>query len=233
MTYVLVHGAGMGAASWDRLLPHLDAPAVAVDLPGRGGRADVDIATVTLDDCADALERDVVATGAEDVVLVAHSFAGVVVPRVMERLRTRLRHVVFLAAVVPEDRTAVIDQIDPTVRSAVEASIAGGVYHQGPEGARMMLCNDMTEEQADWTTSQVVDDSGALLTEVVDLSGLAADVPRTYVRTVRDVCYTPELQAASVPRGGGAVAEIDSGHMPMVSRPEELAALLAGLRGTP
>jgi pimeloyl-ACP methyl ester carboxylesterase len=33
--FVLVHGAGMGASCWDRLLPHLDRPAVAVDLPGR------------------------------------------------------------------------------------------------------------------------------------------------------------------------------------------------------
>ena len=39
--FVLVHGAGCGADSWDRLLPFLDRPALAVDLPGRGRRADV------------------------------------------------------------------------------------------------------------------------------------------------------------------------------------------------
>ena len=230
MTYVLVHGAGMGASCWDRLLPHLDGPSVAVDLPGRGVRADTDVATVSLADCADALEQDVLATGADDIVLVAHSFAGVVVPRVMERLRARLRHVVFLAAVVPEDGTAVIDQIDPTVRSAVEDSITDGVYHQHPDGVRFMLTNDMTPEQADWTVSLVVDDSGALLTEVVDLGGLATDVPRTYVRTTQDACYTPDLQARSAPRVGGGEAVLESGHMPMVTQPETLARLLAGLR---
>lgn len=37
MSVVLVHGAGMGSSCWDRLVPLLDGPAVAVDLPGRGG----------------------------------------------------------------------------------------------------------------------------------------------------------------------------------------------------
>src|ERR1035438_5170739 len=37
MTYVLVHGGGSTGRFWDRLLPHLDRPALAVDLPGRAG----------------------------------------------------------------------------------------------------------------------------------------------------------------------------------------------------
>ena len=55
--YVLVHGAGMGASCWDRLIPHLDAPAVALDLPGRGSRSNVPIESVTLEDCANALRE--------------------------------------------------------------------------------------------------------------------------------------------------------------------------------
>ncbi|MEH6382571.1 MAG: alpha/beta fold hydrolase, partial [Dietzia cercidiphylli] len=43
MSFLLVHGAGMGATSWERLIPHLNGPAVAVDLPGRGARAHVDL----------------------------------------------------------------------------------------------------------------------------------------------------------------------------------------------
>lgn len=227
--YVLVHGAGMGASCWDRLLPELDGRALAVDLPGRGRRAEVDVATVTLDDCARALREDIEGTGSDDVVLVAHSFAGVSVPRVMAGLADRLRHVVFLSAVVPPDGTSVLDQIDPGVREAVRASIAGGVYHQDREGARALLCNDLSNEAAEWTLDQVVDDSAALLTETVDLGGLAADVPRTYVRLTRDVCYPPELQERSVGLVGGQQRHLDTGHMAMVSDPGGLAALLRTL----
>jgi pimeloyl-ACP methyl ester carboxylesterase len=231
MAFVLVHGAGMGAACWEPLLPKLDGPVLAVDLPGRGSRASVDVSTVTLDDCAQALIADVEQADLTDIVLVAHSFSGVVVPRVMPALAGRLRHVVFLSAVVPPDRTSVLDQIDPGVQEVVKQSISGGVYHQSREGAHAMLCNDLDEEAASWTLDQVTDDSAALLTEVVDLSGLSADVPRTYVRRTRDVCYPPELQEPSAARVGGDVVFLESGHMAMVSSPDALAALLAKVQG--
>src|SRR3954447_26549833 len=203
--FVLVHGAGCGANCWDRLLPHLDRPAIAVDLPGRGRRADVPITSVTLGDCAQAILDDVASVEGDDLVLVGHSFAGVSVPRVMNELAPRLRHVVFLSAVVPPDHTAVLDQIDPAVQEFVRTATAGGVYSQDREGARVMLCNDMDAEQTQWTLDRVVDDSAAPLTEKVDLGGLATDVPRTYVRLTNDACYSPELQERSAVRVGGEV----------------------------
>lgn len=227
--FVLVHGAGMGADCWDRLLPHLSQSAVAVDLPGRGARADVPISSVDLDDCAKAILDDVAAAGADDLVLVAHSFAGVSVPRVMAELAPVLRHVVFLSGVVPPDGSSVLDQIDPAVRNAVRAATAGGVYAQGRDAARMMLCNDMDAEQTEWTLDRVVDDSAALLTEPVDLSGLSVDVPRTYVRLTRDACYPPELQERSVGIVGGEMRHLDTGHMAMVSAPERVADVLNAL----
>ena len=224
--FVLVHGAGMGANCWDRLLPFLDRPALAVDLPGRGSRADVPLTSVTLEACAKAILDDVAGIEGDDLVLVAHSFAGVSVPRVMAELAPRLRHVVFLSAVVPPDHTSVLDQIDPAVQELVRASTAGGVYSQDREGARLMLCNDMDAEQTEWTLDRVIDDSAALLVEEVDLSGLSADVPRTYVRLTEDHCYSPELQGRSAGRVGGDVQYLDTGHMAMVSAPQQVADLL-------
>ena len=130
---------------------------------------------------------------------------------------------------VPPDRTAVLDQIDPAVRELVRAAIVGGIYSQDREGARAMLCNDMDSEQTDWTLDRVVDDSAALLTEIVDLSGLSADVPRTYVRMTQDQCYPPDLQERSAARVGGDVQYLDTGHMAMVSAPEQVAKLLNNL----
>ena len=229
MSFVLVHGAGMGASCWAPLLPLLEGDTLAIDLPGRGRRHSVDPRSVTLDDCAAAVIGDVEAANLEDVVLVAHSFAGVTAPRVMQALAHRLRHVVFLSAVVPPDGTRVIDQIDPDVRAAVESSIEDGVYRQDPMGAAAMLCNDMDAEQTDWMIAQLVDDCGALLTESVDLSGLRADIPRTYVRLTKDTCYPPELQERSAALVGGDTAFLESGHMAMVTIPDRVAALLNGV----
>lgn len=227
MSYLLVHGGGMAASSWDRLVPLLDGTVVAPDLPGRGARADVDVTTVTLSDCADAVVA--AAHGLTDITLVGHSLAGVSLAPVMPRLADRLHHVVFLAAVVPEDGTRVLDQIDPQVRVYVEESIAGGIYHQERDPAREILCNDLNAEQSEWVLDRIVPDSAALLAEPVDLSGLATNVPRTYVRTELDRCYVPELQEKSIQRVGGDIRVLPTGHMPMVSRPAELARLLSSI----
>ena len=81
---------------------------------------------------------------------MTHSFAGARCPGVMSALAPRLRHVVFLSAVVPEDGTRV-EQIDPDVRSAVEASIGDRIYHQERADAEAMLCNDLDEKDTAWT----------------------------------------------------------------------------------
>jgi pimeloyl-ACP methyl ester carboxylesterase len=226
MSFVLIHGATLGAACWDRLTPLLEGEVLAVDLPGRGSRADADLRSVTLDDCARAVVADVVARDLTDIVLVGHSFGGVTVPRVMAELPDRVRQVVMLSAVVPEDGTRVLDQIDPDVRVTVEEGIAGGVYTVDPEAARYMLCNDADDEQSAYILGQLVDDAAALLAEPVDLSGYRLPVPRTYVQLSRDQCYPPELQARSTQRTGADVVTLDAGHMAMVTLTEQVADVL-------
>jgi pimeloyl-ACP methyl ester carboxylesterase len=231
MSFVLIHGAGFGANCWDELIPYLGAEALAVDLPGRGTRAGAELRTVTLADCAEAVREDVEAKDLRDIVLVGHSFAGVTVPRVVDLMPGRVRHVVLVSAVVPPDRSRVLDQVDPGVRELVERSIAGGIYHQTREGAAAMLCNDMDEATATSTLDRLADDSAALLSEPVDLSGYRRQIPRTYVHLTRDQCYVEELQQRSIALLEADVVDLDTGHMAMISAPGRLAAILNAIHG--
>ncbi|MET7328088.1 alpha/beta fold hydrolase [Nonomuraea sp. NPDC005650] len=231
MPFVLIHGAGFGANCWDELIPHLNAQALAVDLPGRGTRAGIGLDTVTLADCADAVREDVEAKDLRDVVLVGHSFAGVTVPRVLDLMPDRIRHVVLVSGVVPPDGSRVLDQIDPGVRDLVEQSIAGGVYHQTREGAAAILCEDMDEATTASTLDRLIDDSAALLSETVDLSGYRREIPRTYLHLTRDRCYVEELQQRSIALLRPDVVDLDTGHLAMISAPGKLAAVLNAIHG--
>lgn len=103
--FLLVHGAWHGAWCWQRVLPALMQSghrAHAVTLTGVGERAHllnpgIDLETHITDVMAamDAEEMD-------DVVLVVHSYAGMLGTAVADRRPERLQHLVYLDAVLPE-----------------------------------------------------------------------------------------------------------------------------------
>lgn len=216
----------MDASSWDRLVPLLEGQVIAVDLPGRGSRRDSDLATVTIDDCADAVVDDLLGADLSDVVLFGHSLAGVTLPRVVARVRDRIRRVVFVSAIIPPQGISVFENIDPSIKDSVAASLRGGIYRQDPESARPWLCNDLDEHDTEWVIDHIVDDAAGLLLEPVNLSGMG-DIPRTYVHLTRDMTVPPELQAKCVAAIGPAdEVDLDAGHMAMVGQAQRLADLL-------
>ena len=79
-SFVLIHGGGATGRFWDRLVPRLDRPALAIDLPGRGGKP-ADVATLTVGEEAASVVADVDAADIDPpYVLVVHSSGGLVVP---------------------------------------------------------------------------------------------------------------------------------------------------------
>src|SRR5690606_24649520 len=111
-TFVLVHGATAGGWEWKRTGQFLSDDGHTVYRPtltGLGERehlnsTEVDLATHINDVVNLVLFEDL-----HDVVLTGHSYGGMVVTGVMDRIPERLKHVVFLDAAVPEDGQSIWD----------------------------------------------------------------------------------------------------------------------------
>jgi pimeloyl-ACP methyl ester carboxylesterase len=235
VTYVLVHGGGFAGSCWEPLRPRLDGPSIAVDLPGRGSHPG-DLSTLTIGDFVAAVVDEIVSGDLTDVTLVGHSMAGLTLPGVAEAVPDHLRRLVFVSCSVPPQGTPLADMLgdlSPAVAAVADrvgdAVVDGrGALH--PDLARAMFCNDMDEDRTVWTLDHMVPEAMSVLTEPVDLTGLAQPVPRTYVRLSRDASIDLEAQNRMIANLDPVdVVDLDAGHMVMVSRPDELARVLAQL----
>ena len=223
---VLVHGGGLDGRCWDPLLRHLDGPAIAVDLPGRGAHP-VPLETIRLADCAASVVADVDAAGFDEIVLVGHSLAGCSMPGVIGLLGDRVRHAVFVACTVPEEGRSAFDTLDPAIQDLIRS--AGDMEPKAMDAtiAKLVFGDDLTEEQFAWCVERLVPEAPLLTTDPVDLAPLRTGMPRTWIRTLQDLIVPADKQQRFAGNVGDCeVVDIDAGHMCMVSQPEELASLL-------
>ncbi|MBV9253581.1 MAG: alpha/beta fold hydrolase, partial [Actinobacteria bacterium] len=111
-TFVLVHGAWHGGWCWRKLTPLLRAAGHEVFTPtltGLGershlGHPDVGLAT-HVGDVAQVLWYE----DLSNVVLVGHSYGGLVIGGVADQAPGRLKHLVYLDAFVPEHGRSMLD----------------------------------------------------------------------------------------------------------------------------
>jgi pimeloyl-ACP methyl ester carboxylesterase len=224
---VLIHGGGLDRRCWDRLIPHLQGPVLAVDLPGRGIHP-VALGSVDFKACAASVSDDIDAAGFDEVVLVGHSLAGCSMPATIGLLGERVQHAVFVACTVPEDGRTAFDTLDPEIQDTIRA--AGIPPEPRPMDATMakvVLGNDLDDEQFAWCVERLVPEAPGLTTEPVDLSPLRTTMPRTWVRTLQDIIVPAEKQLRFADNVGHCpVVDVDAGHMCMVGQPLALAAIL-------
>ena len=132
--FVLVHGGWAGGWQWRQVATLLDAAghvALSPTLTGCGERVHLANAQIDLDlhteDIVDVLEYE----DLRDVILVGHSYGGMVITNVAERTPHRLRHLVFLDAFAPHDAESLMDMIGQVLGSAAVAQIEDLVRTQG------------------------------------------------------------------------------------------------------
>lgn len=238
--YLLVHGAWHGAWCWRRVLPLLTQAGHrvhAVTLTGVGERAHllspaIDLETHITDVMAamDAEEMD-------DVVLVVHSYAGMLGTAVADRRPERLKHLVYLDAVLPKPGESWSSTHASATRNArIAAAQADPLFGFPAPDASVF---GLEAEDHAWVQRRQTPHPGKPYTQVLNFDPKrVASVPRTFVN-----CTRPSLATIDISRlrmrdpafwdgawlPGSQVVEMATGHDPMVSDPQGLAKILMAL----
>ena len=227
MSLLCLHGGAHGAWCWERVLPHLEIPARAMDLPGRGTRPAL-LESVTLDDWVDAVVDEIRRSGDAPTTLVGHSLAGITMPRVAERIPDLLSHLIFVACTVPEEGRTVLEDLAPDVELLAKENLDNPAAMKMPdEIAIAMFCNDMNPEQTKFVLDHLVPEAWKPMQTPSRLAGLRNGIPTTYVKLLRDQSVPPELQDKMIRNiGSPRVVVMNSGHNVMISQPQALAQRL-------
>lgn len=229
--FILVHGGEHGGWCWDRVVPLLGWPAVAVDLPGRGARAGDQVRT-GLADNASALVEAVARSGFGRYVLVCHSLGGLTV------LASEPLHVtvparrVFVSGLAPAAGQAGLDALPTPFRWFLRLRLrrpiaARRAVHLLPTWlAVRMWCRGLARADREMVLSRLCAEPPGIPLESTPAPFTSAE-SCTYIVLDRDLAMSARLQAAmAAGLGITDLRHIDAGHEVMLSHPRELADAL-------
>jgi pimeloyl-ACP methyl ester carboxylesterase len=221
-TFVLIHGGGDVGWYWHLVEAELRSrghDVVAPDLPG-------DDDSLTLDDYADAV---VEAVGARrDLVVVGHSFGGFTAPLVAERVPVDM--LVLVAGMIPSPGESPGEWWANTgFTEAVQEQAARDGGLTGNDDPYVSFCHDVPRSLAEEAMSKGRNHPSE--TAMVNPWPLAAwpDVPTRFVLCTEDRFFPADfLRRLARERLDITPDEISASHCVALSRPKELADILAG-----
>lgn len=239
--YVLVHGGWFGGWCWDRVVPLLQAAGHSVYTPTLSGMGD-QAASLTPDIGLDTHIQDVVdlieINDLQQVILVGHSYAGMVITGVADRIPGRIAHLVYLDAFVPRDGQSLAGTV-PILGAMLrrDADKTGDGWRVNPPRERGGgMFGIKTDPDLSLVRSKVTPQPLKTFTQPLHFThpdALAA-IPHTFIECTRrgPVVWLMRhvVMRGSMPGGPGwSHRTIASDHMAMMIAPQATADLLLEL----
>jgi len=224
-TFVLVHGAGHGGWCWQRVADRLTAKGHRVFAPtltGLGERSHLLNDKINLTTHISDIVNEITWKDLDQIVLVGHSYGGMVITGVAEQLVSRIASIVYLDAFLPGDGQSVTDVVNAIAPGMMP--VLTSPFVPPPPVAFL----NVNEKDSAWVGSKVTAQPAGTLTEKLPVSGAFLRVPRKsfvgvtkgeqpFFKTVADRYATdPAWQ----------VYQLDCGHDMMIDKPDELTAIL-------
>jgi pimeloyl-ACP methyl ester carboxylesterase len=231
-TFVVAHGAWSAGWAWKKMRPLMLGAGHALWTPsytGLGERAhlarpDVDLDT-HIQDIVAVLETE----DLKDVILIGHSYGGMVATGVADRARNRIGKLVYLDAFAPTDGQAVFDLVPPDIAEKMRAGAAASPGGFGIPSNPMP--SDTSPEDQAWALPRRLPQPVKAFSTRLKLSA-EPSAPRNYIYCTRiGIGDTFGRFLARAKREGWRTFEIDASHNPHITAPDALLAILQDIAG--
>src|SRR6185369_7883144 len=223
-TIVIVHGAWGGAWAFKKVEALLRQKGFQVyrpQLTGQGDRVHLARPDIGLNTHIDDVVNTILYEDLRDIILVGHSYGGMVITGVADRVPDRIKKLVYLDALVPNDGESV-----------------STMFRDGGAFIKQMTQGDYVVPRwvkPDQPPPHDVPQALKTFTDPIVLKNDAArKIPATYILTVekgkeaKDDDFFPQSQRAK--ERGWTMLQLTSDHNPQWSAPEALVEMLSGVR---
>ena len=239
VNFVLIHGAWHGGWAWDPIVSRLESEGHNVwapTLPGMevpSNYSEADKSQISLDDHIVAITELLEQHQLTEVVLVGHSYAGMVAAGVLGHGNDRIDKIVLLDAILPEDG----DSLDSFVEISPEQwqqIAAAGLSVPVPPEAEWPQRWGIPEELIPSVRNRIVSQPARTFLDSVSWSGPESIGPKHYyIRCIENP--NPAFNKAAERVQGiesWTYAELASHHDAMLTVPDELTHLLLQFAGS-
>ena len=231
-TYVLVHGGAHGGWCYGRVAPILRAAGHEVFAPTMTGvgershllRPDIDL-DFHIRDLLEVLRYE----DLHDVILVGHSYGGLVITGVADRAADRVGHIVYLDAAMPINGESLADIAAPLMDAARrDMRVVDGIELVLFPGTEPMPNYGVTDpDDIAWMTARLTPHPWKCFTQPLQLSNEAelGAIPQTVICCTWNLEFRDPARMAPA-QTAGRVWDIDTGHDLMICEPDAVAELL-------
>jgi pimeloyl-ACP methyl ester carboxylesterase len=225
-TFLVCHGAWSAGWAWKKMHPLMAAAGYRLVTPsytGLGERAHLANPSIDLETHIEDILNVIKYEDLSDIVLLGHSYGGMVATGVADRARNHIAQLIYLDAFVPRNGQSLLDLNDPARQRMREMTKSGDGWRVPPNPTPP----DTPQADLDWLTARRVDMPIKCFEQGLKLSSEPA-MPRSYIYATRitpaDTFGPFAARAKSEP--GWDYHEIDASHSPNVTAPELLAGML-------
>ncbi|MGY8635420.1 alpha/beta hydrolase [Bradyrhizobium sp. 14AA] len=233
--YVLVHGGWHTGAELEAVASHLRQQGHVVHCPTiAGNRSNDDRETIGLEQAISSIIDYIEENKLQNIRLVGHSYGGMVISGVADRLANQIARIVYVNAFVPLNGQSLVDMVPPQYAGMFDAIAAANknAVMLPFEIWREVFINDASIELAQSSYAALNPHPYRTLTDKITLKQALAELPigKSYVNCRQDTALphsSPWHPRLSERLGLFRLVECDGSHEMLFSNPARLAQAIA------
>src|SRR5262249_20466701 len=181
VTFLVAHGAWSAGWAWKKMHPLMSAAGHGLITPTYTGLGEREHLASPSNDLETHIQDVLAVIKYEDlrnVVLIGHSYGGMVATGVADRARERIAQLIYLDAFVPKNGQSLLDLLPPQARQQLQDRVRAGDGWRVPPNPTPP---DTSEADAKWIAERRLPQSLKTFVKSMRLSAADITMPRRFI----------------------------------------------------